>query len=102
MRKVFEKYYDKILKGYFTARRDLWKTDQTAILYLPLEYVNIGDILGNYSRNDFKVHQIYTDPKTGKDIVDIIDSKGNIQKRAYYDDRIGLGVKYDKIKHNPI
>jgi hypothetical protein len=102
MRSIFKKYYKQILKGYFTARRDMWKPDNNTSLFLPLEYVNIGDTLGGYGRDTFKVHKIYKDPRTGRDVVDSIDSKGNIRKNTYYNDTVGLGVKYDKVKHNPI
>ena len=100
IRSVFKKYYNQILKGYFTARRDMWEPDNYTSLFLPLEYVNIGDTLG--FDESFKVHKIYKNPITGKDVVDAIDAKGNIRKNSYYDENYGIGVKYDKIKHNPI
>jgi hypothetical protein len=61
----------------------------------------IGDIIGGI-RSDSKIHDITTDPRNGKLVISTIDSKGEIRNNSYYSDEYGIGMKYDKDKHNPM
>lgn len=95
---VLEKYYPQILKAYFKARKEFYSPGENDYLYMPPEYVEIGDeIGGDYG----KVSNITID-NNGKYHFDTTNHKGGISKDVHYSNDIGLGVKYDKEKHNPI
>lgn len=96
MIEVFDKYYPQILKSYFKVRKENYKPNNNSYLYMPPQYVEKGDIVGG----DYKVHDISTE--NGRFVINTIDSKGNLNKNIYYNDKYGVGMKYDKDKHNPI
>lgn len=98
---VFDKYYPQILKAYFKVRKENYNPNENSYLYLPPQYVQKGDIVGGI-RGDSKIHDITTDPRNGRLVISTIDSKGGISNNLYYSDDHGIGMKYDKDKHNPV
>jgi hypothetical protein len=98
---VFDKYYPQILKTYFKVRKENYKPNENSYLYLPPQYVEKGDVIGGI-HGETKIHDITTDPRNGRFVISTIDPKGRISNSTYYSDDYGIGMKYDKDKHNPI
>ena len=98
---VFGKYYPQILQAYFKLRKKDFNPNENSYLFMPPQYVQKGDIVGGI-RSDSKIHDITTDPRNGRLNIKITDSNGKIHDNAYYSDEYGIGMKYDKEKHNPM
>lgn len=101
MVEVFNKYYPQILKYYFKVRKKDYNPNENSYLYMPPEYVQKGDIVGGIN-NTHTIHDISTDPRSGRLVIQTVDSRGDIRNNAYYSDDVGIGMKYDKDKHNPV
>lgn len=101
MVKVFEKYYPQILKAYFKNRKEFYSPGNH-YTYMSPEYVEIGDELGGGQVSGNRKVSNITRDTNGRYSFDTIDAKGNVSKNVYYSDDVGLGLKYDKEKHNPI
>lgn len=101
IKEIFVKYFPQILKAYFKARKEFYHPVGNDYMYIPPQYVQIGDQIGGSVRNGYTVTNITKD-KNGRYQIDVTDSLGRVSKNTYYSDDIGLGVTYDKEKHNPI
>jgi hypothetical protein len=102
MFEVFDRYYLQILRAYFNLRKKDYNPNENSYLYMPPQYVQKGDFIGGGVRNTEKIHDITTDPRNGRLVISTIDSKGEIRNNSYYSDEYGIGMKYDKEKHNPM
>ena len=98
---VFGKYYPQILKAYFKVRKKYYNPNENSYLYVPPQYVQKGDIVGGIN-NTYTIHDVSVDPRNGRFNIKTIDSRGEIRNNTYYSDDYGIGMKYDKEKHNPI
>ena len=97
---VFKKYFKKIALVFFKERKENYNPNERDYMYLYPEYVKVGDILGG---GDNKV-VINIQPITGSYKPYTIDAQysGEITKDIYYNTDIGVAMKYNKEKHNPI
>jgi len=100
MKETFMKYYPQILKSYFKVRKEFFHPHENDYMYMPPQYVQIGDKIGGRHNSDAVITNI-TKNNNGKFQFDVTDSSGRLSKNAYYNDDIGLGIRYDKEKHNP-
>lgn len=98
---VFDKYYPQILNAYFKARKKNYHPTENSYLYVPPQYVQKGDIVGGIN-NTHTIHDVSVDPKSGRFVINTMDSRGEIRNNSYYSDDHGVGMKYDKDKHNPV
>lgn len=101
MKETFMKYYPQILKSYFRVRKEFYHPHENEYMYMPPQYVQIGDKIGGRHNSDIVITNI-TKNNNGKFQFDVTDSSGRLSKNTYYSDDIGLGVRYNKEKHNPI
>jgi hypothetical protein len=99
MFEVFKKYYSQILKAFFKVRKEVYNGD---IVYMPPQYIEVGDYYGTSSRNLIKIDKV--EKQQGSDMfkIDGVDSTGNHNYNLYYNREIGAGIKYNKEKHNPV
>jgi hypothetical protein len=98
---VFDKYYPQILKTYFKVRKENFDPSVNSYFYLPIQYLQKDDTVGTSGLYQ-KVLNIYIDPRNNRPTFDTIDSKGEVRKNYYYNDILGVGIQYDKNRHNPI
>jgi len=102
MFEVFDRYYPQILKTFFKVRKKSYQPRENDYQYIPPQYVQKGDVLGGGVRSTETIHDITTDPRNGRLVISTINSKGEIRNNSYYSDEYGIGMKYDKEKHNPM
>jgi hypothetical protein len=98
---VFDKYYPQILNAYFKVRKKDYHPRENDYLYIPPQYVQKGDVVGGIN-NTHTIHSVSTDPRNGRFVINTVDSKGEVRNNTYYSDEYGIGMKYDKEKHNPV
>jgi hypothetical protein len=99
MFEVFKKYYPQILKAYFKVRKEKYNGD---IVYMPPQYIEVGDFYGTSPHSFLKIDNVEKQQRSDMFKIDGVDSKGNHSYNLYYNNTIGVGIKYDKEKHNPI
>jgi hypothetical protein len=95
---IYEKYYPKIEKQYFKDRKKFYNPQTFDNVYLSPEDVEVGDKVNK----DYVIIRKYNDPQTNRIVFDGIDSHGREYTNIHYNDSVGVGVKYDKERHNPI
>ena len=100
IKKIFVKYFPQILKAYFKTRKQYYNPSSNDYMYLNPKYVQIGDKLPD-SRGGKHVSNISQDER-GRYYIDVTDSSGRETKNTYYSDDIGMGILYDKERHNPL
>jgi hypothetical protein len=95
MKSVFLSYINKIAIPFFSNRKKYFNPQEMSYMYLYPNYVSIGDELGY--RDGSKIVNI--EPITGSYKPYKIDTDRN--KDIYYNTDLGVGLKYDKERHNP-
>jgi hypothetical protein len=95
MKYVFLSYFNNIVIPFFSNRKKYFNPSDRSYMYLYPNYVSVGDEIG------------FGD---GSKIVNIESIKGsykpykidtNKNKDIYYSTDLGVGLKYDKERHNP-
>jgi hypothetical protein len=95
MKHVFLSYINKIAIPFFSNRKKYFNPSEMSYMYLYPNYVSIGDELGY--RDGSKV--VSVEPITGSYKPYRVDTDRN--KDVYYNTDLGVGLKYNKEKHNP-
>ena len=95
MKNVFLKYFKKIALPFFANRKKYFNPSEMSYMYLYPNYVSIGDELGYRDRSKI----VNIEPITGSYKPYKIDTDRN--KDIYYNTDLGVGLKYDKERHNP-
>jgi hypothetical protein len=98
---VFDKYYPQILNTFFKVRKKNYNPTENSYVYLPPQYVQKGDAVAGMD-NTHTIHSIGVHPRNGGLVINTVNSKGEIRNGVYYDNVYGIGMIYDKDKHNPI
>jgi hypothetical protein len=102
MKYVFLSYIKKIAPPFFSNRKKYYNPSDNNTMYMYPDYVELGDILGGGGRDNAKI--VHIEPLTGSYKPYKIDVKypnGETYKDVYYNTDLGVGLKYNKEKHNP-
>ena len=95
MMKVFLSYFKNIAISFFSNRKKYFNPPKRSYMYLHPNYVSVGDKIG-YSDGS-KIVSI--EPIIGSYKPYKIDTDRS--KDIYYNTDLGVGLEYDKEKHNP-
>jgi hypothetical protein len=95
MKDTFLSYINKIAIPFFSSRKKYFNPREDSYMYLYPNYVSVGDELGY--RDGSKV--VSVEPITGSYKPYRVDTDRN--KDVYYNTDLGVGLKYNKEKHNP-